>query len=57
MTNPAYLKKIKDTSITDLRKEGYIRLEPKIRLNENEEVKSYIVISFDNFTPNNHYDR
>lgn len=52
MTNQAYIEKIKNTSIADLRKQGYIRLEPKIKLNENEAVKSYLVISFDNFTPN-----
>lgn len=52
MTNQVYIDKIKNTSISDLREQGYIRLEPKIKLKENEEVKSYIVISFDNFTPN-----
>ena len=31
---------------------GYIRLAPKIAMPEHEEVKSYILISFDNFTPN-----
>ena len=52
MTNQVYINKIKNTSIKDLREQGYIRLEPKIKLSENEEVKSYIVISFDNFVPN-----
>lgn len=52
MTNQAYIDKIKSTSISDLREQGYIRLEPKIKLKENEEVKSYLVISFDNFVPN-----
>ena len=52
MTNQVYIDKIKNTSIKDLREQGYIRLEPKIKLNENEEIKSYIVISFDNFVPN-----
>ena len=52
MTNKVYIDKIKNTSIKDLREQGYIRLEPKIKLKENEEVKSYIVISFDNFVPN-----
>ena len=52
MTNQVYIDKIKNTSIKDLREQGYIRLEPKIKLKENEEVKSYIVISFDNFVPN-----
>ena len=52
MTNQVYIDKIKNTSIKDLREQGYIRLEPKIKLKENEEVKNYIVISFDNFVPN-----
>ena len=52
MTNQVYINKIKNTSIKDLREQGYILLEPKIKLSENEEVKSYIVISFDNFVPN-----
>ena len=52
MTNPAYLEKIKSTSISDLRQEGYIRIEPKLYFGENEEVKSYLVFTFDNFTNN-----
>jgi hypothetical protein len=51
MTNPKYLEKIKNTSIQDLKDKGYLRFEPKIALGENEEVKSYIRISFDHFTP------
>lgn len=51
-TNQAYLDKIKNTSIADLRKEGYIKLEPNLKFGENEEAKSYIIISFDNFVPN-----
>lgn len=51
-TNPIYNKKIAETSIGDLSKEGYIRLTPKITMGENEEVKSYLVISYDNFVPN-----
>ena len=52
MTNQVYIDKIKNTSVADLSKEGYVRLNPKITFGENEEVKNYIVISFDNFTPN-----
>ena len=52
MTNQVYNDKIKQTSVADLSKEGYVRLNPKITMGENEEVKSYIVISFDNFRPN-----
>lgn len=50
--NPNYQKKIDSMNLSDLRKEQYIRLEPKIKFQEHEEVKSYILISFDNFTPN-----
>ena len=58
LTNPAYLDKIKKTSIQDLRDQGYVRLEPKILMGENEEVKSYIRLSFDHFTPSkNEYFR
>ena len=52
MTNPAYIEKINSMSISDMREKGYIKIEPKIPFGENEEVKSYILITFDNFTPN-----
>jgi hypothetical protein len=57
MTNPKYLELINNTSIQDLRDKGYIRFEPKILMGENEEVKSYIRISYDHFTPsgNEHF--
>lgn len=51
-TNSDYLKKIKEMSVAKLREDGYIVLEPKIKFEEHEEVKAYILISFDNFTPN-----
>lgn len=51
LTNPVYIDKIKNTSVQKLREQGYIRLEPKILMGENEEVKSYIRLSFDHFTP------
>ena len=51
ITNPTYINKIKNTSIQDLHDQGYLRFAPKILLGENEEVKSYIRISFDHFTP------
>lgn len=52
LTSEVYKTKLKDMSLAKLREEGYIKLEPKIRFPEHEEVKSYIIISFDNFTPN-----
>lgn len=47
-----YKDAIKDMSLAELRNKGYIKLEPKIKMPEHEEVKSYILLSFDNFTPN-----
>lgn len=58
MTNPAYIEKIANTTIADLKKENYIITQPRITLAEHEEVKSYIFISFDNFmnaASNSHY--
>ena len=49
MTNPAYISKINNTSVQQLIEQGYIRMVPKILMGENEEVKSYIRLSFDNF--------
>lgn len=56
-TNQAYKDKIIRTSIKDLVDKKYIRLSPKIEMEEHEEVKSYLLISFDNFSPtsNLHY--
>ena len=50
--NPNYQKKIDSLNIKDLVDNKYIRFSPKIKFEEHEEVKSYILISFDNFTPN-----
>lgn len=55
-TNPVYLEKIKKTSVADLRKNQYIKTSPKLEMGENEDVKSYILITFDNFTPNDGND-
>lgn len=48
----AMQKAIDSKNLKTLIDEQYIRLSPKIRLGEHEEVKAYILISFDNFTPN-----
>ena len=47
--NPTYTDKIKHTSIQQLIEQKYIRFSPKIEMDEHEECKSYILISFDNF--------
>lgn len=51
-TNEAYNKKIKEMDLYQLKKQGYIKLDPIIRREEHGEVKSFIMITFDNFTPN-----
>lgn len=48
----AMQKMIDSKNLKSLIDEQYIRLSPKIRLGEHEEIKAYILISFDNFTPN-----
>lgn len=55
-TNPAYIEKIKNTSISDMVEQEYIRFRPKLELEENSEVKSYLIISFDDFTSNSAND-
>lgn len=50
-TNEQYLQKIKDMSVAKLREKGYIVLEPRVDFNEHEDVKAYIILSFDNFVP------
>lgn len=52
LTSEIYLNKLKDMSVAKLREDGYIKLEPKIRFFEHDEVKTYIIISFDNFLLN-----
>lgn len=51
MTNQAYTNKIQSMSIAKLVEEGYIRFSPKLTFGENENVKSYLLITFDNFRP------
>ncbi len=52
LNNEVYNNKIKEMTVGKLIDEGYIKIVPKIRFPENEEIKSYIIISYDNFTPN-----
>ena len=51
-TSEVYRNIIKDTTVAKLVENGYITTTPKIRFPEHEEIKSYIVISFDDFTLN-----
>ena len=49
--NEAYNELIKDYSVGRLKKEGYIRTVPRLNLKEHEDIKSYIIIMMDDFTP------
>ena len=51
-TNEKYQQIVESKSVKDLKNEQYIKITPKIAFKEHEEVKSYILISFDNFIPN-----
>lgn len=52
MNNQKYQQLIDSKPLSILRKEGYVRLNPKIARKQFEEIKSYILITFDNFSPN-----
>ena len=51
-TSQVYQDAIKDMSLAKLREKGYIKFEPKIKMFQHEEVKSYLIFAFDNFRPN-----
>ena len=46
------LNKIQQTTLSQLTKDKYIRLSPKIEIEEHDEVKAYLIISSDNYTTN-----
>lgn len=50
--NPDYQKIIDNMSLGDLIEKGYIRLSPKIQRGTHQEIKSYMIISFTDFSPN-----
>lgn len=51
-TNQDYQKLIDSKPLSTLRKQGYIRLNPKLARGQFQEIKSYILVTFDNFTSN-----
>lgn len=51
MDNKDYQQLIDSKSLKTMIDEGYIRLNPKIKRPEHEDIKSYILINFDHFTP------
>ena len=50
-SNQKYREIINNTSIKELIEGKYITLVPRVKLKEHDEVKSYIILTFDNFTP------
>lgn len=52
MENQDYQKLIDSKSLGKLIEEGYIRLNPKIARSEFENIRSFILVTFDNFSPN-----
>ena len=51
-----YKEILEKTDLHSLIEHGYIKIVPKIRMPEHEEVKSYIIVSTDNFTVNENND-
>lgn len=47
-----YEQVLQEMSVGKMVKDGYIKITPRIEMPEHEEIKSYIILSFDNFTPN-----
>ena len=52
VANPVYQQAIADMSLSKLREQGYIKFQPKIKMSEHEQVKSYLIFSFDRFKTN-----
>ena len=51
-TNATYNAKIAEMSPRELIKHGYIRLQPRLKFPQHEDMKSYILVTFNDFTPN-----
>ena len=55
--NQRYQALIDSKPLSVMRKEGYIRLNPKIARKQFQNIKSYILVTFDNFSPNRDYPK
>ena len=51
-TDPIYLKKLEEMNLSRLIQQQYITFSPEIQLEEYNEVKSFINITYDDFLPN-----
>ena len=47
-----YTNVINKMNLSKLRDDGYIKFQPKVKMPEHEQVKSYLIFSFDNFVTN-----
>lgn len=54
--NAAYEQLIKGYSVKRLREEGYVRTVPRLNLKEHEDIKSFIFINLDDFTPSSNQE-
>ena len=50
-TNQKYTDKIDSMSLADLIDQNYVKTNPKLEFGDHEEVKAYILIEFNNFSP------
>lgn len=50
-TQQQYNHILEEMDMAKLRSDGYIRVIPKLSFGEHEEVKSYIILEFDDFYP------
>lgn len=50
-TIPEYRREVENMNVSDLIEGGYILRVPKIALKEHDQVKSYILLEFSDFTP------
>lgn len=51
-TSEIYKQQVEQASVKNLMDAGYIKFAPILKFEEHEEIKSYLMLSFDNFTPN-----
>lgn len=51
-TNPKYMEKLREMTLGKMVESKYIRITPRLDFGENEEVKNYLLITYDNFVPN-----
>ena len=51
LDEPIYKKKLAEMNLPKLVQEGYVKLAPKIRIPEHEEIKVYLILTYDNFVP------